>query len=66
MTAYAVTIDGTDALIIDDPELVMNIADKWATFSDNTGIALAVPIQRIVSIQRLDGTDPDTGQVITP
>lgn len=51
---YAVSIDGVGDLIIDDPELTLDLDADWATFNDGRGLALAVPRNRVLSIQRLD------------
>lgn len=51
---YAVSIDGVGDLFIDDPELALDLSADWATFNDGRGLALAVPRNRVLSIQRLD------------
>ena len=51
---YAVSIDSVGDLIIDDPELTLDLGADWATFNDGRGLALAVPRSRVLSIQRLD------------
>ncbi|MFD5384258.1 hypothetical protein ACFWMG_04675 [Streptomyces sp. NPDC127074] len=53
MTRYIVAFDNTDDLIIEDPTLELDLRAEWAVFNDSAGLALAIPIDRIRSIQRL-------------
>lgn len=55
---YVVQCDKAEDLIVDDEHLVLELAAGWATFKDSAGIALAIPVDRIRSIQRLDEPDP--------
>lgn len=54
MTAYAVQLDKADDIIVDDEHLVLELTVGWATFNDPGGIALAIPVDRIRSIRRID------------
>lgn len=58
MTAYAVQLDKADDIIVDDEHLVLELTVGWATFNDSAGIALAIPVDRIRSIQRIDDEAP--------
>lgn len=51
---YAVQIDKGEDLIVDDDHLTLSLSPGWAVFNDHSGIALAIPADRIRSIQRLD------------
>lgn len=51
---YVVQLEKADDLIVDDERLVLELTAGWATFNDPDGIALAIPIDRIRSIQRID------------
>ncbi|MFE0088771.1 hypothetical protein [Streptomyces sp. NPDC059016] len=41
-------------MLIEDPDLVLALTDNWARFNDQHGIVLAIPTERIASIQRVD------------
>lgn len=60
MTRYVVALDKTDDLIVDDEHLALDLPPGWAIFSGPDGIALAIPADRIRSIQRLDEDTPTT------
>ncbi|MGW4076048.1 hypothetical protein ACWELB_21465 [Streptomyces asiaticus] len=54
MIRYVISIDGAGDLIIEDPELTLDLGTHWATFNDSRGVALTVSRDRVLSIQRLD------------
>lgn len=54
MIRYVISIDGAGDVIIEDPQLTLDLSADWATFNDDRGLALAVPRARVRSIQRLD------------
>lgn len=58
MTCYAVVLDGTEDLIIEDPALTLDLLPGWAYFSDPNGIAIVIPAGRIHNIRRLDEAPP--------
>ncbi|WP_435246347.1 hypothetical protein [Streptomyces sp. NRRL F-5630] len=57
MPAYLITPaenrGGGDVLIEDDA-LVLTLTERWARFSDADGIVLALPVEQIASVQRVD------------
>jgi hypothetical protein len=57
-TTYIVAIDKGDDLVIQDDHLTLRLAARWAVFHDPNGVALAIPADRIRSIQRLDQPHP--------
>lgn len=59
MTRYVVDLVEGDALIIEDEHLTLDLYLGWALFSGPEGIALAIPPERVRSIQRIDQA-PDT------
>ncbi|MFE9003091.1 hypothetical protein ACFYOY_13260 [Streptomyces sp. NPDC007875] len=61
MIRYVVAFDGTDDLIVEDPALELDLRAEWAVFNDSAGLALAIPIDRIRSIQRIDQTPTEEG-----
>ncbi|MBI0293305.1 hypothetical protein JBE04_02020 [Streptomyces sp. PRKS01-29] len=59
---YVVSIDGAGDLIIEDPELTLDLGIHWATFNDSHGLALTVSRDRVLSIQRLDEPPEDPAE----
>ena len=41
-------------MLVEDPELTLEIRDGWAILTDGQGIALALPTEQVDSIQRVD------------
>ena len=41
-------------MLVEDPELTLEIRDGWAILTDGQGIALALPTEQVASIQRVD------------
>ena len=41
-------------MLVEDPELTLEIRDGWAILADGQGIALALPTEQVDSIRRLD------------
>lgn len=41
-------------MLIQDDALALALTDQWARFSDLHGIVLAIPIEHVASIQRVD------------
>lgn len=62
MTRYVAQIDQGEDLIVEDHDLLgLELSAGWAIFTDRAGIALAIPADRIRSIQRLDEADGEGG-----
>lgn len=49
-------------ILIEDPALSLAISDGWAVLTDLHGIALAIPVDQVASIQRIDDTDSGQAQ----
>lgn len=56
MTQYVIQVDKAEDLIVEDDQLSLDLTPGWAVFNDADGIALAIPAERIRSIQRLNDT----------
>lgn len=41
-------------MLVEDPDLTLEIRDGWAILTDGQGIALALPTEQVASIQRVD------------
>ncbi|MFD3815027.1 hypothetical protein ACFWRZ_08165 [Streptomyces rubiginosohelvolus] len=55
---YAVQLDKSEDLIVEDNHLTLTLQPGWAIFNDPNGVALAIPTERIRGIQRLDDVAP--------
>ncbi|MYR29868.1 MULTISPECIES: hypothetical protein [unclassified Streptomyces] len=56
MPTYLITPaeNGGGDVLIEDDALVLTLTERWARFSDADGIVLALPVEQIASIQRVD------------
>lgn len=59
MIRYSVAIDGAEALLIEDPDLGLELTDTWVLFTTDEGVALAVPTTKVITIQRCDDPPAD-------
>ena len=41
-------------MLIEDETLTLELTDTWARFTDQNGIVLALPVEHVASIQRVD------------
>jgi hypothetical protein len=41
-------------MLVDDPELTLQIRDGWAILTDQAGIAVAMPTEHVACITRVD------------
>lgn len=41
-------------MLIEDDALVLTLTERWARFSDADGIVLAIPVEQIASLQRVN------------
>ncbi|MFJ6073695.1 hypothetical protein ACIQFU_23110 [Streptomyces sp. NPDC093065] len=59
MPAYLVTHSETRRgdVLVEDPHLTLTLTDRWAQLSDQDGIVLALPVEQIASITRIDQQD---------
>ncbi|KPC94969.1 hypothetical protein ADL27_11615 [Streptomyces sp. NRRL F-6602] len=56
MPAYLITPaeNRGGEMLIEDDALVLTLTEQWARWSDADGIVLALPVEQIASIQRVD------------
>lgn len=49
-------------ILIEDPDLTLDSRHGWAVLTDQHGTVLAIPVDQVASIQRIDnpeGTQPE-------
>lgn len=53
-------------ILIEDPNLTLDSRHGWAVLTDQHGTVLAIPVDQVASIQRIDNLDDGQAQDDSP